>query len=67
MTTAVEGGEGQRHALAALYPLKRHGTHCTDGWVATGPVWTGPENFASIGIRFPHRPARSQDFIKGIL
>ena len=26
-------GGGQRHALAALYPQKRPGTHCTGGWV----------------------------------
>jgi hypothetical protein len=28
------------------------------GW-APGPVWTGAENLASTGIRFPDRPARS--------
>ena len=26
---ALEGGGGQRHALAALYPRERPGTHCT--------------------------------------
>ena len=30
-----------------------------DGW-ATGPVWTGAENLASTGIRYPDRSARSQ-------
>jgi len=25
---------GQRHALAALYPRERPGTHCTGGWVS---------------------------------
>jgi hypothetical protein len=29
------------------------------GW-APGPVWTGVENLASIGIRFPDRPVRIQ-------
>ena len=29
------------------------------GWVP-GPVWTGAENLASTGIRFPDRPARSE-------
>ena len=29
------------------------------GW-APGPVWTGAENLAPIGIRSPDRPARSQ-------
>jgi hypothetical protein len=28
------------------------------GW-APGPVWTGAENLAPIGIRSPDRPARS--------
>jgi len=28
--------------------------------VAPGPVWTGAENLARAGIRFPDRPARSQ-------
>ena len=30
MTAALEG---QQHALAALYPRERLGTHCTEGWV----------------------------------
>jgi hypothetical protein len=29
------------------------------GW-ALGPVWTGAENLAPTGIRYPDRPARSQ-------
>jgi len=33
MTMALEGVRGQRHALAALYPRERPGTHCTGGWV----------------------------------
>ena len=33
MTTALEGVRGQRHALAALYPREKAGTHCTGGWV----------------------------------
>ena len=33
MTAALEGVSGQRHALAALYPRQRPGTHCTGGWV----------------------------------
>ena len=31
-----------------------------DGWVP-GPVWTGAENLAPTGIRFPDRPTRSRD------
>jgi len=33
------------------------------GW-APGPEWTGAENLASIGIRSPHRPARSQSLYR---
>jgi hypothetical protein len=34
MTAALEGDEsGQQHALAALYPRERPGTHFTGGWV----------------------------------
>ena len=33
MTTALEGVNGEQHALTALYPRERHGTHCTGGWV----------------------------------
>ena len=29
------------------------------GWVP-GPIWTDAENLASIGIRPPYRPARSE-------
>jgi len=29
------------------------------GW-APEPVWTGAENLAPTGIRFPNRPARSK-------
>jgi hypothetical protein len=28
-----KGVRGQRHALAAIYPKERPGTHCTGGWV----------------------------------
>jgi hypothetical protein len=33
------------------------------GW-APGPVWTGAENLASTGIRFPDRPARSESLYR---
>jgi hypothetical protein len=33
------------------------------GWVP-GPVWTGAENLAPIGIRSPHRQARSQSIYR---
>jgi len=33
------------------------------GW-APGPVWTGAENLAPTGIRFPDRPARSESLYR---
>ena len=33
------------------------------GWIP-GPVWTGQENLAPTGIRFPDRPARSQSLYR---
>jgi len=32
-------------------------------WVP-GPVWTGAENLAPTGIRFPDRPARSESLYR---
>jgi len=52
---------GQRHASAAFYPRERHGTHCTG---VPGPIWTGAENLAPIGIQSPDRPARSQSLYR---
>jgi len=49
MTTALEGGEGQRHVPAALYLREKPGTNCTGGWLGPGPVWTGAENHAPTG------------------
>ena len=33
------------------------------GW-APGPVWTGVENLAPTGIRFPDRPARRESLYR---
>jgi hypothetical protein len=51
---------GQFNAPTALPPEKRPGTNCVGGCVGPGPVWTGAENLAPIGIRSPDRPSRSQ-------
>jgi len=60
MTTALEGGKGQRHAPDALYPAKDPVPIVQgDGW-APGPVWTSALNLALTGIRSPDRPARSK-------
>jgi hypothetical protein len=44
-----------------LYPWERDPLTIVlvAGW-APGPVWTGAENLALIGIRFPDRPARCE-------
>jgi hypothetical protein len=35
---------GQRHAVAALSPEMRPGTHSTGGWWVPGPLWESAEN-----------------------
>jgi hypothetical protein len=54
----------QRHAPAALPPGKRPGTHCIEGWVGSGPVWTGAENLAPTGILFPDYLARGESLYR---
>ena len=64
MTTALEGVRGQRYGPAALYPGKDPVPIVQEaGWVP-GPVWTGAENLATTGIRFPDRQARSQSLYR---
>jgi hypothetical protein len=60
-TSALDGVGIQSHAPAALPPEKTL-YHCTGGWVAPGPIWTGAENLAPTEIRFPDRPARVSDY-----
>ena len=55
---------GQWHALAALPPGKRPGTHCTGGGWAPGPVWTGTENLVPTGIVSPGHPARNRSLYR---
>jgi hypothetical protein len=53
LTSALDGGDGQRHAPAALYPGERTpGTHWTGGWV--GPR-AGLDTEARGRIRCPCR------------
>jgi len=58
MTTALEGGErsASRPGRTGKDPVP---IVQEAGW-ASGPVWTGSENLAPTGIRFPDRPVRSQ-------
>jgi hypothetical protein len=52
---------GHRHAPAALFPGRRPDIHCTGGWVVLGPVWMGPENIATAGVREPpNHPSHSE-------
>jgi hypothetical protein len=41
---ALDGLGDERHASAALTPGKRPGTHCIEGWLVVGPIWTDVEN-----------------------
>jgi hypothetical protein len=51
---------GQRHAPAALSPGKDPAPVIQEAGWASRPVWTGAENLAPTGIRFPDRSARSE-------
>jgi hypothetical protein len=64
MTTALEGGEEPASRPAALYPGKDAVPFVQEAGLASGPVWTGAENLALTGIRFPDRPARSQSLYR---
>jgi len=60
LTTALEGGEGSASRPGRSLPPEKDPVPIVQeaGW-APGPVWTGAENLAPTGIRFPDRPARS--------
>jgi hypothetical protein len=40
----------QRHAPAALFPVKTAGTHYQEGGWSPGPVWTATENLVPSGF-----------------
>jgi hypothetical protein len=48
------------HALAALYPQERPGTHSTGGWVGPRAGLDRCRKSRPTGIRSPNRLARSQ-------
>jgi len=56
---------GQRHAPAAPYTPGKDPVPIVQeaGW-ASGPVWTGAENLATTGIRYPDRPVRRQSLYR---
>jgi hypothetical protein len=54
------GVGGQRHAPAALPPVKTRYQLYSRRGKAPGPVWTGAGNLAPTVIRVPDRPPRSE-------
>jgi hypothetical protein len=58
------GVGGQSHALAVLSPgIEPAPIVPEEGW-NPGPVWKVDDYLASIGIRSPHRPARSESLYR---
>ena len=58
---ALEGGEGQHHVPAALYPRETASTHFTGGWVGPqGRPGQARKFSPPTGIRCPDCLARSQ-------
>jgi hypothetical protein len=51
---------GQRHVPTASYPGEIPVPIVQEAGWASGPVWTGAENFFPSGIQSPDRPASSQ-------
>jgi len=65
LTTALEGGEGSASRPRPLFtPGKDSVPIVQEAVWAPGPVWTGAENLALTGIRFPDRPARGQSLYR---
>jgi len=65
MTTALEGGEGSgSRPRRSLPPGKDPVPIVQEADWAPGPVWTGAENIAPTGIRFPDPPALSQSLYR---
>jgi hypothetical protein len=50
---------GKRHALAALPPGKKPGTHVQEAEWVRETIWTGAENLTLIEIQSSDHPARS--------
>ena len=65
MTAALEGDEwSAARPGRTLPPGKDPVPIAQEAEWAPGPVWTGAENLAPIGIRPPDRPARSQSLYR---
>jgi hypothetical protein len=65
LTSALEAGGVVNSTPRPLYPRERNPVPIVQeaGW-APGPVWTGAENLASIGIRSPDCPAHSESLYR---
>jgi hypothetical protein len=65
MATAQEGGVGSASCPGLSLPAGKDPVPIVQeaGW-APGPVWTGAENLAPIGIQSLDRPARSQSLCR---
>jgi len=65
LTSALEGGEGVSVTPRPLFTPGKDPVPIVQeaGW-APGPVWTGAENIAPTGIRFPDRPTRTQSLYR---
>jgi len=64
LTSALDGVGGQRHASAALPPGKDPVPIVQEAELASKPFWTGAENLAPTGIRFPYRPVSSKSLYR---
>jgi hypothetical protein len=65
LTLALDGVGSQLHALAALPPAKRCGTHCTGGCVGPRTGLDGCEKSRPpTRIQSPDRPARSESLYR---
>jgi hypothetical protein len=58
--SAEEFEGGQCHNLAALPWERDPAPIFQDACWASGPVWTGKDNFTAAGVGTPDRPARSE-------
>jgi hypothetical protein len=62
--TSVLGGVGGQSQAPSALPQKNQVPIVQEGRWAPGPVWTGAENLAPTGIRFPDRQARSESLYR---
>jgi hypothetical protein len=59
-TSALDGGGWSTPRPGRFNPGKEPVPIVQEAAWVPGPVWTGTENIASTGIRFPDRRARSE-------